>query len=111
MIGNYETPDGGWDMEREQADFDQAEMERAGRVYSRRAKASAGLRAAGNLEGAAELCPHGGGYPLASLAATGRNDPRAGEKGVRCLDCGSVLSNFPWEGPVDVWFPCEIAGA
>lgn len=58
-----------------------------------------------------EACLHGGGYPLDSEAARNEHDPRAGQAGVRCSDCGSVLSGFRWDGPVTVLVPCELPSA
>lgn len=97
------------DMEREQADIEQAELEAAGREYGRAHRRMMALRKAGDLTGAAKACKHGAGYPLASLAATYAKDPRAGEKGVRCSDCGSVIDEFPWGGHyVTIIHPCEL---
>jgi hypothetical protein len=96
--------------ERMDADMEMASLEAAGRRASRGRKRMVALRAAGDLDGAAKACRHGGGYPLDSLAARNAADPRAGEPGVRCLDCGSVLSAWPWDGGT-VTAPCEIGGA
>lgn len=89
---------GGWfdaealEAERMDADLEQADFEAAGREYGRRLRQSRRLLAAGDLGGAAAACPHGSGYPLRSLAARNLGDPRAGEDGFRCSDCGSVLA-------------------
>ena len=89
------------------ADFDQREMEEEGNRIAAKSRQSRALREAGNLVAAANTCPHGGGYPLASPAAEHENDPNAGEEGVRCSDCGSRLSAFAWDGGTVV-VPCEI---
>ena len=121
----YDDGDG-YDWDREEADYQQAEAEAAGREYSRGVRRMKALRAAGKLAEAAEACPHGGGYPLASIAASEGTtsagvDPRAGQAGVRCSDCGSVLSDWPLrlrpllsysdpqipDAEAVVWYPCE----
>lgn len=93
------------------ADFEQAEFERQGREFSLRLHQAKLLYREGNLEAAARKCPHGGGFPLDSIAAsegtTGFGaDPNAGEDGYRCCDCGSRLSASPWDGG-QVTVPCE----
>ena len=92
------------------ADAEQAELEREGREYDRAQRRAAQLKADGDLIAAALECPHGGGYPLKSLASERESDPRAGEDGERCSACNSVLSGFPWEigrENVRVIHPCE----
>ena len=115
MIGNYELDDGSWDMEREQADYDQAALEEAGNRHARTVRkvkamlaTAEGLTAdplaASNIRWqAANLCPHGGGYGLNGSAAVDAGDPRAGEMGYRCHDCGSVVTDIMG----DVLIPCE----
>lgn len=106
--------EGGWfdaeaiEAERLDADMEQAALVAAGARYARRQRQSVRLRAAGDLAGAARACPHGGGYPLRSLAAQRSNDPAAGQEGVRCDGCGSRLSDFPFNGECTVLVPCEI---
>ena len=91
------------------ADYEQAEIEEAGRAYARGRKRMLALRAVGRLAEAAQACRHGGGYPLASDAARNSRDPHVGEAGWRCDDCGSRLTVHPWDdGAVAV--PCEIPG-
>lgn len=103
--------DGGWmdqeaiDQERFDADREQAQLEAEGRSYAKRSRRAAQLRAAGRLVEASAMCPHGGGYPLDSLAARNAKDPRAGQPGIRCYDCGSVLSDWGSQGVV--LFSCE----
>jgi hypothetical protein len=90
------------------ADLEMAALEDAGRRFSRSAKRSRVLFAAGRIAEAAQACPHGGGYLLNSLAAVRENDPRQGQAGVRCDGCGSALSCWPWDGTPDVIAPCEF---
>ncbi|MGB2713262.1 MAG: hypothetical protein WBC51_03725 [Vicinamibacterales bacterium] len=71
------------------ADIEQAELEAAGRAAGRGHRAMLRLRTAGNLAAAALACHHGAGYPTHSPAATNCADPRAGERGHRCTECGS----------------------
>ncbi len=116
MIGDYEMDDGSWDCEREQADYDQAALEEAGNRHARvvrKVKAllevakglTADPLAASNIrQQAATLCLHGGGYGLKGSAAVDAGDPRAGEEGYRCHDCGSVVDDIMG----DVLIPCEI---
>ena len=75
----YERPDGSWDMDREEADHQQAALEAAGREAYRMQRRSMGARLRGNPPEAAALCPHGasglvGGRPV-------------------CRDCGSILDD------------------
>ena len=102
MTYDPELPNGFQD-----ADFDQRDLEEAGRDFSRRHRRMRALRAAGRLVDAAAACPHGGGYPLNSNAARDVSDPRAGEIGFRCEDCGSVLASY--ERGAAVLVPCELA--
>jgi hypothetical protein len=106
-MSRYDTPDG-WDMGREQADYEQAELEAAGAAYARATRRVKALVAMGKKEEAARYCPHGGGYPLNSLAAKNSKDPRAGQAGHRCLDCGSVLDRPSYVSGAVVLVPCEL---
>jgi formate dehydrogenase maturation protein FdhE len=92
--------------ERLDVDRQQAEFEAEGNRFWSQVKHMKALREQGRLDEAAEMCPHGGGYPLDSLAAKHENDPRQGEKGIRCSDCRSVLTAWPYEGGTVV-HPCE----
>lgn len=100
--------DDGDDLFRRDADILQAELEaagnRAGRAYRRMAK----LYLADLIEQAADACPHGWVYPLDSVAASEVDDPRRGERGFRCIECGSALGSDPMEGPAVVVVPCEL---
>ena len=86
------------------ADIEQAEFIEQSRRYASRLRAS---RRATDPAKQARLCPHGGGYPLKSIAAERAADPRHGEDGFRCSDCGSVLSGDPWDEDVKVLYPSE----
>jgi hypothetical protein len=86
------------------ADIEQAELEQMGRENDWMHRKMESLRDSDPMA-AALACPHGGGYPLASLAATNYEDPRAGEpEGWRCCDCGSVLATNRF----DFDYPCEV---
>lgn len=106
--------EGGWfdeeaiEQERLDADIEQAQFEEESRRFWDRVKMMKGLYGEGKLPEAASTCPHGGGYPLDSLAANYNDDPNEGENGWRCCDCGSRLSTAPFEGEAKVLVPCEI---
>lgn len=98
--------------ERFEADMLQADYEQQSREFGRSLRRSAALREEGKLREAAMACPHGGGFPLNSIAAsegtTGFGvDPFAGEDGWRCCDCGSRLSAAPWDN-AKLLVPCEV---
>lgn len=85
---NYERPDGSWDMEREEADHQQAELEAAGQNARRLMRVSLSRRLKGQIVGAALACPHG---------STGLTDGKP-----RCYGCGSLLD----EARKQVLQPC-----
>jgi Cyclin-dependent kinase inhibitor 3 (CDKN3) len=89
------------------ADAYQARLERDELNYSAARARSRWEEIRGDLDAAARECPHDGGYPLRSLAAEYNDDPNAGEDGVRCHDCGSRLTTWPWHNGV-VLAPCEF---
>jgi hypothetical protein len=93
--------------ERFEADMLMAEYEAEGRRAAAAGRRSRALAAAGDLEAAAAACPHGGGYPLASPAAEHEGDPRKGEDGFRCWDCGSVLSESPFGTDYTIVAACD----
>lgn len=95
MAGTFdpELPNGFQD-----ADFEMRELEAAGRVAYRGFKAMRRLRAEGKLAEAAKCCSHGAGYPTNSPAAENDGDPRSGQRGYRCSDCGSFFA-----GVDDLW--------
>lgn len=95
------------EQERWAADCEQADLESLGRQNSRAHRLSGRYAESGDFARAAAVCPHGSGYPLNSLAASNDNDPREGQTGFRCTDCGSVLSADPFDFDFEVLFPCE----
>lgn len=87
MLGyDPELPAGFQDADLEQAAFE-AESDR----YWRRVKRAKRLQAEGHQSEAAEACPHGAVQGLKGSGAIG--DPRHGEDGYRCRDCGHVVSD------------------
>lgn len=91
------------------ADWDQVELEQAGRDSARAMRRMLEHYDAGRLDEAAAACPHGWEYPLDSLAAKNHEDPATGEAGHRCNHCGSRLaeSSFDTRNP-RVLVACEI---
>jgi hypothetical protein len=107
--------EGGWfdseaiEAERMDADIEMAELEARGNSIYRRMKRAKALFVAGDIAAAARACPHQGGYPLRSQAAQNSGDPAFGVSDwVRCNDCGSVLTSFPWNGAATVVEPCSF---
>ncbi len=94
------------ESERLDADREQAELEALGRSLDKRHRRMERLLAEGKTIEAARVCSHDGGYPLRSIAAEDLGDPRKGQSGWRCSDCGSVLSASPWDDGV-VTVPCD----
>jgi hypothetical protein len=95
-----------------EADFEQAELEAAGRDYSRARKRMLALVAQGKYAEAAKACTHGGGYPTNSPAAQNSKDPRAGQPGYRCSDCGSYFAKardyMDLRRGAEATAPCEL---
>ena len=58
----YELPDGSWDIEREEADYQQAQFEVEERARSQQIKRAHRAYLSGDKAKAAKLCPHGAGY-------------------------------------------------
>jgi hypothetical protein len=73
----------------QEADLEQAALERAGAEASRDRQRARALFVAGLLPEAADACPHGWGYGTHGTAAQAAGDPHAGEAGFRCHHCGS----------------------
>jgi len=80
------------EQERLDADMLQAQYERESAVYSARERRSQKLRSEGKLDEAARECPHGSVGLLAGLCS--EDDPRYGEEGFRCHECGSVVDEI-----------------
>lgn len=95
--------------DRMDADIMQNDFENAGRNLDRRYKKFKQLIQAGDVSGAASICPHLAGYPLDSVAASNSNDPQQGQSGWRCTDCGSRVEPGYGEDRA-VLVPCEIKG-
>jgi hypothetical protein len=89
------------------ADAYQARLDLDDRNTSAARARSRWMEIRGDFDAAAEECPHDGGYPLKSPAAEWNRDPHAGEPGVRCHDCGSRLTTWPWHNG-RVIAPCEF---
>jgi len=84
------------------ADFEQADLEAAGRAASRAMNRSERLRAAGKLAEAAAACPH------SWSGCFDASDPRHGQAGRRCYHCGTAFAPGAdlWAmGPIIA--PCE----
>lgn len=76
--------------ERLDADREQAEFEAEGRAYARRqAKAAAALES-GDVETAVATCSHG--YVGGLTGSCTEGDPRHGQEGARCFDCGAHVT-------------------
>jgi hypothetical protein len=93
------------------ADWDMQALINAGNAAARGRRIMRERRAKGDLAGAAQACPHGSGYPTNSPAATNASDPRAGQRGYRCTDCGShfatITNYFDLRGATATT-PCEL---
>lgn len=89
------------------ADIEQAEFEAESNRFWHDRKLSDRLYNDGELDRAASICPHGGGYPLDSLAAQYANDPGVNGEGWRCNDCGSRMSGETLARDARVIIPCE----
>ena len=85
------------------ADIEMRELRREANESNARRRRARRLRAEGKLEEAADTCPHLANYPLDGPCAEDEKDPRAGEKGERCVDCLSVIKGYPFQ----VLHPCE----
>ena len=106
MANSYE--DEAIDSDRLDADTLLSELQAAGRNADQKYRRMEWLRDIDlDPEGAAEICPHGWIYPLDSRAAVEMRDPSAGQPGVRCQHCGSIIDRPPYEGPVTVLYPCQ----
>lgn len=74
------------------ADIEQAQFEAEGNRYAARLQKMESLKAAGNLESAVEVCPHGSVGKLDGLCSV--DDPRHMEEGFRCFECGAVVDEI-----------------
>lgn len=95
------------------ADFEMRALYEAGARSARGRKAMLRLRAEGQLDEAARACSHGCGYDTDSPCARTIGDPRAGQPGMRCSDCGSYFEDARSlydmrDDPESVTVPCEF---
>jgi hypothetical protein len=90
--------------ERMEADMQMAELEAAGREFTRRIRAAKAAYLAGDKDKAARLCPHSSGY--STLKHPNCQDPMKGAEGARCSCCGSRLREL--RRGAEVLVPCEI---
>jgi len=95
------------------ADFEMRELYAAGARAARGHKAMIRLRAEGKLAEAARACQHGSGYNTDGEFARVQHDPRAGQPGMRCFDCGSYFEDARnlydmRDDPASVTAPCEF---
>jgi hypothetical protein len=95
------------------ADFEMRELYAAGARAARGHKAMMRLRAAGQMAEASRACQHGSGYNTDGGCATFLHDPRAGQAGMRCSDCGSFFEDARSlydmrDDPESVTVPCEF---
>lgn len=101
MFDDYDLPSGYRD-----ADLEMRELEAAGDAAYRGGRRMLELYRAGELARAARACKHGYRYGLRGTAAKDAGDPRYGQGGDRCIDCGSWVEDA---GGIDrVFEPCEL---
>lgn len=81
--------------ERLDADMEMAALEAEGNAYARRVRRVAKLVAAGDLNQAVQVCPHGH-VGMLSGSCTDR-DPRHGQEGARCYECGGHVTDVHGE--------------
>lgn len=74
------------------ADLLQASLEAEGNRHARRAERVAKLLAAGQVGEATSLCFHGSVGGLTGSCTEG--DPRHGEEGYRCFECGAHVTEI-----------------
>jgi len=89
---------GGWfdpeaiEDERFEADMLQAQYEAEGNAAAERQRKVDALKAEGRLEEAVKVCSHG--YVGLLKGTCSQDDPRYGEEGSRCYDCGAVVTDI-----------------
>jgi len=74
------------------ADMEMAAFEAEGARYAARHRRVEALLAEGRLEEATKLCDHGATGLLKGTCSL--DDPRYGEEGSRCYDCGAVVTDL-----------------
>ncbi|GIV03649.1 MAG: hypothetical protein KatS3mg015_2479 [Fimbriimonadales bacterium] len=80
--------------ERLDTDMLQAAYDAEGDRHARRMEQVRALLEAGRRDEAQDVCPHSGGYGLNGLAAAREGDPRYGQEGYRCWECGAVVDDI-----------------
>jgi hypothetical protein len=78
--------------ERLDADMEQAALEAEGNAHARRERRVDKLLGDGDVEAAIRLCAHGYVGGLTGSCTDG--DPRHGEEGYRCFNCGAVVDEI-----------------
>lgn len=78
--------------ERLDVDREQAAMEAAGSAYYRRYQKAKRLIEQGFIEEGVQVCPHGHAGGLDGSCT--EDDPRHGEEGYRCFECGAHISDL-----------------
>lgn len=73
-------------------DLEQAALEAAGNAYARRIREVEKFLSEDRIEEAVKLCPHGYVGGLTGSCTDG--DPRHGEEGYRCFECGGHVSEI-----------------
>lgn len=95
MYDDYETTgdlmEAHW-LDGLEADMEQAALEAEGNRYARNLRKVEQLIAEGDLDAATELCMHGHVGLLKGACSEG--DPRYGEEGYRCFECGAVVTDI-----------------
>lgn len=78
--------------ERLSVDQEQAALEAEGTRHWRRVEKARQLLEAGEVEEAVSICPHGHAGGLTGSCT--ENDPRHGEEGYRCFECGAHVDDL-----------------
>ena len=81
--------------ERLEVDREMAGLEAAGNAYAKDLERSLRLKIEGRLWEAAMACPHGHVGGLDGSCTD--NDPRHGEEGYRCFECGAHVTDLGGE--------------
>lgn len=79
-------------LERIDADREQAQLEAEGNAHARRSRQVHALLKSGEVEEATKLCFHGFVGGLTGSCTEG--DPRHGEDGCRCFECGAHVTDI-----------------
>lgn len=82
-------------LERLDADREQAQLEAEGNAHARRSRRVEALLKAEKIDEATALCFHGSVGGLTGSCTDG--DPRHGEEGYRCFECGAHVTDIGGE--------------